>query len=68
MNLRKKENINIVSNGNNNYTIENVTLGKLLMMARLFKDNQDDPLANDCYHAIINFFYDTMIHKDGKET
>jgi hypothetical protein len=44
----------------NQYDWYGLTQGKLMMLAKLCKINRDiDPLANNCYCEIRNFFYET---------
>jgi hypothetical protein len=44
----------------NDFTWRHLTQGKLMAMARICKQAADngDALANDCYHEILNCFYD----------
>lgn len=46
--------------GFNRFQWNDLTEGKLLMLARLTKLAADNgnALANDCYHEILNFFYE----------
>jgi hypothetical protein len=45
--------------GFNSFTWQNLTEGKLMMLARICKaKSESDALANDCYHDILNFYYE----------
>jgi hypothetical protein len=53
-------NINKTERSFNDFTWKHLTEGKLMAMAHICKQAADngDALANDCYHEILNFFYD----------
>lgn len=43
----------------NNYDWQGLSTGKLFMLAKLCKQHRkQDPIANDCYCAIRNAFYE----------